>query len=120
MESDGPVDVVEDSGRAHPALQRAHVGPGRRTRLFLTLPRPLLHREFRPGAGDRPEPYLRFSPGLSTSPSPALAPAPARPSSCGKRGPLFIAVRGPLTIAASVVAEHRLQTRRLSNCGSRA
>ena len=39
-------------------------------------------------------------------------------SSCGKRGPLFIAVRGPLTIAASIVAEHRLQTRRLSNCGS--
>ena len=25
-------------------------------------------------------------------------------SSCGKRGPLFIAVRGPLTIAASLVA----------------
>ena len=41
-------------------------------------------------------------------------------SSCGKQGPLFIAVRGPLTIAASLVAEHRLQTRRLSNCGSRA
>ena len=41
-------------------------------------------------------------------------------SSCGKRGPVFIAVRGPLTIAASLVAEHRLQTRRLSNCGSRA
>ena len=41
-------------------------------------------------------------------------------SSCGKRGPLFIAVRGPLTIAASLVVEHRLQTRRLSNCGSRA
>ena len=41
-------------------------------------------------------------------------------SSCGKRGPLFIAMRGPLTIAASLVAEHRLQTRRLSNCGSRA
>ena len=41
-------------------------------------------------------------------------------SSCGKRGPLFIAVRGPLIIAASLVAEHRLQTRRLSNCGSRA
>ena len=41
-------------------------------------------------------------------------------SSCGKRGPLFIAVRGPLTIAASLVAEHGLQTRRLSNCGSRA
>ena len=38
-------------------------------------------------------------------------------SSRGKRGPLFIAVRGPLTIAASLVAEHRLQTRRLSNCG---
>ena len=41
-------------------------------------------------------------------------------SSCGKRGPLFIAVRRPLTIAASPVAEHRLQTRRLSSCGSRA
>ena len=41
-------------------------------------------------------------------------------SSCGKRGPLFIAVHGPLTIAASLTAEHRLQTRRLSNCGSRA
>ena len=40
--------------------------------------------------------------------------------SCGERGPLFIAVRGPLTVAASLVAEHRLQTRRLSNCGSRA
>ena len=41
-------------------------------------------------------------------------------SSCSERGPLFIAVRGPLTIAASLVAEHRLQTRRLSSCGSRA
>ena len=41
-------------------------------------------------------------------------------SSCGKRGPLFIAVRGPLSVAASLVAEHRLQTRRLSSCGSRA
>ena len=41
-------------------------------------------------------------------------------SSCGKRGPLFIAVRGPLTVAASLVAEHGLQTRRLSSCGSRA
>ena len=41
-------------------------------------------------------------------------------SSCGKWGPLFITVRGPLTVAASLVAEHRLQTRRLSNCGSRA
>ena len=39
-------------------------------------------------------------------------------SSCGERGPLFIAVRGPLTIAASLVAEHRLQTCRLSSCGS--
>ena len=44
-------------------------------------------------------------------------------STCGKRGPLFIAVRGPPgppIIAASLVAEHRLQTRRLSNCGTRA
>ena len=49
-------------------------------------------------------------------------------SSCGKRGPLFIAVRGPLfiavrgppTTAASPAAEHRLQTRRPSNCGSPA
>ena len=41
-------------------------------------------------------------------------------SSCGERGPLFIAVRRPLTIAASLIAEHRLQTRRLSSCGSRA
>ena len=39
-------------------------------------------------------------------------------SSGGKRGPLFFAVCGPLTIAASLVAEHTLQTRRLSNCGS--
>ena len=41
-------------------------------------------------------------------------------SSCGKRGPLFIAVHGSLTIVASLVAEHRLQTRSLSSCGSRA
>ena len=41
-------------------------------------------------------------------------------SSCGKWGPPFIAVRGPLTVVASLVAEHSLQTRRLSNCGSRA
>ena len=41
-------------------------------------------------------------------------------SSCGKWGPLFIVVCGPLTIMASLVAEHRLQMRRLSNCGSRA
>ena len=38
--------------------------------------------------------------------------------SCGKRGPLFIAVRGPLIIMAPLVAEHRLQTRRLSTCGA--
>ena len=39
-------------------------------------------------------------------------------SSCGKQGPLFIAVRGPLTLMASLVVEHRLQTRRLSSCGT--
>ena len=32
-------------------------------------------------------------------------------SSCGKRGPLFIVVHGPLTVAASLVAEHRLHSR---------
>ena len=41
-------------------------------------------------------------------------------SSCGKWGPFFITVCGPLTIAASLVVEHSLQTRRLSSCGSRA
>ena len=41
-------------------------------------------------------------------------------SSWGEWGPLFIAVGGPLTIAASLVAEHRLQTLRLSSYGSRA
>ena len=41
-------------------------------------------------------------------------------SSCGEPGPLLIAVRGLLTVPASPVAEHRLQTRRLSSCGSRA
>ena len=41
-------------------------------------------------------------------------------SICGKWGPLFTAVRGPPTVAASLVAEHRLQTRRLSSCGARA
>ena len=41
-------------------------------------------------------------------------------SSCGKWGPLFTVVRGPPTIAASPVAEHRLQMHRLSSCGSRA
>ena len=46
---------------------------------------------------------------------------PARAlSSCGKRGPPPITVRGPLTTAASLAAEHRLQTRRLSNRGPRA
>ena len=39
-------------------------------------------------------------------------------SNCGKWGPLFIAVRRPLTIAAFLVVEHRLQARRLSSCGS--
>ena len=33
-------------------------------------------------------------------------------SSCGERG--------PLTVVASLVVEHGLQTRRLSNCGARA
>ena len=41
-------------------------------------------------------------------------------SSCGERGPLFIAVHGPLTVVASPVAEHKLRTRKLSSCGSRA
>ena len=41
-------------------------------------------------------------------------------SSWGERGPLVIAVREPLNVAASPVAEHKLQTRRLSSCGSRA
>ena len=41
-------------------------------------------------------------------------------SSCGEWEPLLIAVRGPPTIAASLVAEHRLQTPRLSSCDSRA
>ena len=40
-------------------------------------------------------------------------------SSCSERGSLFIVVCGPLTVAASFVAEHRLQMRRLSSCGSR-
>ena len=40
--------------------------------------------------------------------------------SCGKWGPLLTAVHGPLTIAAPPAAEHKLQTRRPSNCGSRA
>ena len=40
-------------------------------------------------------------------------------SSCSERGPLFIAVPGPLTIVTSLVVEHGLQTHRLSSCGSR-
>ena len=39
-------------------------------------------------------------------------------SSWRKWGPFFIAVCGPLIIMASLVVEHRLQMRRLSNCGS--
>ena len=38
-------------------------------------------------------------------------------SSCGKWGALLIAVRRPFTVMASLVAEHRLQMRRLSSCG---
>ena len=38
-------------------------------------------------------------------------------SICSERGPLFIAVRGPLTVAASRCGA-RLQTHRLSSCGS--
>ena len=49
-----------------------------------------------------------------------LRPCARAPSSRGKWGPLSIAVRGPPTTATSPAAEHRLQTRRLSNCGSRA
>ena len=41
-------------------------------------------------------------------------------SSCGEWGPLFIAVRRPLTVTASLVAERKLQTHRLSSCGSQA
>ena len=41
-------------------------------------------------------------------------------SVCGERGPLFIVVGRPLTIVASLAAEHRLQTRKVSSCGSRA
>ena len=41
-------------------------------------------------------------------------------SSCGEWGPLLIAVRGPLTIVASPIAEQRLQTLRLSSRGPQA
>ena len=41
-------------------------------------------------------------------------------SSCGERGPLFIMVRGPLTVEASLDTERKLQTCSLSSCGSRA
>ena len=49
-----------------------------------------------------------------------LHPCARAVSSWSERGPLFIMVHGPFTIVASLVAEHRLQTCRLSNCGSRA
>ena len=42
-------------------------------------------------------------------------------SSCGERGLLFIAVRGPLIVVASLVAKHRLQAhglQQLSHTGS--
>ena len=41
-------------------------------------------------------------------------------SSCGKRGLLFVAVRGLFSAVASLVAEHGLQAHGLSSCGSRA
>ena len=41
-------------------------------------------------------------------------------SSCGKWGPLLIAVRGPLIVVASLLVEHGLQMHRLSSCDSRA
>ena len=40
-------------------------------------------------------------------------------SSCGEWGPLFIAVHGPLTVAASCCGA-QLQMRRLSSCGAGA
>ena len=58
---------------------------------------------------------LRFVRGLSL-----VAASGGRPLFIAVRGPLFIAVRGPFTIAALPVTGHRLQTRRLSSCGSRA
>ena len=41
-------------------------------------------------------------------------------SSCGERGLLFIAVRGLLIVVTSLVAQHELQARGLSSCGSQA
>ena len=41
-------------------------------------------------------------------------------SSCGKRGLLFILVHRLLIVVASLVAEHGLQARGLSSCGSGA
>ena len=41
-------------------------------------------------------------------------------SSCGEWGLLFIAVHGLLTVVVSLVAEHGLQARQLSSCGTRA
>ena len=40
-------------------------------------------------------------------------------SSCGERGLLFVVVRGLLIAGTSFVAEHGLQARRLSSCGTR-
>ena len=57
---------------------------------------------------------LRFARGLS------LVAASGGPLFIAVRGLLFIAVCGLFTIAAPPVAGHRLQTRRLNSCGSRA
>ena len=40
--------------------------------------------------------------------------------SCGEQGLLFIAPYGLLIAVAFLMVEHRLQTRRLSSCGTRA
>ena len=37
--------------------------------------------------------------------------------SCGEQGPLFVAVRGPLTAVASLVVEHGLEAHGLRSCG---
>ena len=41
-------------------------------------------------------------------------------SSCGERGLLFVAVRGPLIAVASLVVEHGSRCVGFSSCGSRA
>ena len=58
--------------------------------------------------------------GLRFVRGPSLAAASGGHSSSWCGGSLFIPVRGPFTIAAPPAAGHRLQTRRLSSCGSRA